>query len=320
MSQSDYLVERRALTRKLSFWRIAAIAAVIGAVLALGLRWSGFRGAPLTPHIARISIDGMILGDKKTLDLVKQVAKSNAAGVILSIDSPGGTVTGSEKLYDELRRLAEKKPTVALANNIAASGAYVAALAADHIVSYDNSIVGSIGVLMNIPNVSKLLDTIGVKMEEIKSSPLKAAPDGLVPTSEEARKAADALIRDSFAWFRDLVKQRRKMSEDEIAAVADGRVFTGRQGVPLKLVDELGGERAAIAWLEQQKGVAKGMPVRDWKPKSSIDALGIFGRAAGLAQFLGLPEVAAALQRGEARTGPVALDGILAIWQGSTLK
>ena len=131
-----------------------------------------------------------------------------------------------------------------------------------------NSIVGSIGVLVEFPNVSGLMDKLGVKLELIKSSPLKAAPNGFEPTSDEARAAMAALIADFFAWFKDLVKERRAMSDDELAKVDDGRVFTGRQGLPLKLADALGGEREAIAWLESDKGVAKDLPVRDYRPKA----------------------------------------------------
>src|SRR5258708_4806275 len=98
----------------------------------------------------------------------------------------------------------------------------VAALGADRIFVRGNSIVGSIGVLMQFPNVSGVLDKIGVKLESIKSSPLKAAPNGLEPTSEAARDAMASLIADSFAWFKGLVKERRQMSEEELARVDDG--------------------------------------------------------------------------------------------------
>ncbi len=149
---------------------------------------------------------------------------------------------------------------------MAASGAYIAALGADRIFVRGNSIVGSIGVLVEYPNVSGLMDKVGVKLESIKSSPLKAAPNGFEPTSEEARAAMAALIADSFDWFKGLVKDRRGLSDEELAKVDDGRVFTGRQGLPLKLVDAIGDEREAIAWLEKDRGVAKNLPVRDYKP------------------------------------------------------
>src|SRR6201999_3949040 len=102
------------------------------------------------------------------------------------------------------------------------SGAYITAIGADRIFVHQNSLVGSIGVLAEYPNVSGLMDKLGVKFETIKSSPLKAAPNGLEPTSEAARAAIAAIIDDSFAWFKGLVRERRSMSDDELARVDDG--------------------------------------------------------------------------------------------------
>ena len=162
--------------------------------------------------------------------------------------------------------------------------------------------------------MARLLDTVGVKMEEVKSSPLKAAPNGYEPTSEAARAALAALVTDSFDWFKGLVRERRKMSDAELAAVADGRVFTGRQAAGLKLIDRIGGEREAIAWLESEKGIAKDLPVRDWKAERSFERLGLFGAASALAGFAGFPEAAerSAGFGGAARAR--TLDGLAAIW------
>ncbi len=101
-----------------------------------------------------------------------------ARAVIVHVDSPGGTTAGSEQLYDSLSRLREKKPLVIVVDSMAASGGYITALAGDHIVAQQTSLVGSIGVLFQFPNVTDLLDKIGVKVESVKSTPLKAAPDG----------------------------------------------------------------------------------------------------------------------------------------------
>ena len=262
---SDYLLDRRKLRRKLFFWRAAAFAVLIVAAGALTWRLAGGSGpSTLRPHIARITIDGIITGDRDTLKLIDDVAKSHAAGVILSIESPGGTTTGAERLYEHIRKLSEKKPVVALVGGMAASGGYIAAMGADRIVAQGNSLVGSIGVLFQFPNVSKLLDTVGVKMEEVKSSPLKASPNGYEPTSPEARAALAALVKDSFDWFKDLVRERRAIEGGALDQVADGRVFTGRQALSLKLIDALGSEREAVAWLEEEKHVGKNLPVRDW--------------------------------------------------------
>jgi protease-4 len=155
-----------------------------------------------------------------------------------------------------------------------------------------------------------------VKVEEIKSSPLKAAPNGLEPTSEAAKAAIANLVADSYAWFKDLVKERRKLDDAELAKVADGRVFTARQGLPLKLVDMIGGEREAIAWLEANKNIAKDLPVREWKKKTSIERLGLVEGAAGAARAMGLDSVAGVLEQAASAQRSSGLDGLLAIWQG----
>ncbi|MGJ0391618.1 MAG: signal peptide peptidase SppA [Methylocystis sp.] len=315
---TDYLLDRRRLRRKLGWWRTAAIAA---AGLAALIAFSKLSGADstdkLTPHIAKLSLQGLITGDKDTIDLIKKIGESKQTkAVLLAIDSPGGTTTGAEKLYGELRRLNEKKPVVAVVGTLAASGAYIAALAADTIVAEGNSLVGSIGVLFQYPNFYKLLDSLGVKVEEVKSSPLKASPNGYEPTSEAARTAIASLVADSYTWFKDLVKQRRHLDDAELAKVADGRVFTARQGVPLKLVDVLGGEREAIAWLETNKKIAKDLPVREWKKKTSIERLGLVEGAAAVARVAGLESIAGALDQAAGAERSASLDGLLAIWQG----
>ena len=199
--------------------------------------------------IARVNIEGLIRSDQERVEALERLEKSSHAAVIIHINSPGGTTAGSEQLYDSLVRLKAKKPVVVVVEGLAASGGYIAAIAADQIIARQSSLVGSIGVLFQFPNFTELLKTVGVKVEEVKSSPLKAAPNGFEPTSPEARAALDALVKDSYAWFRGLVKERRGMDDALLEKVADGRVFTGRQAVELKLVDQLGDEKAAVAWL-----------------------------------------------------------------------
>ena len=149
----------------------------------------------------------------------------------MHIDSPGGTTAGSEQLHDALRGVAAAKPLVVVVDGLAASGGYIAAMSADHIVAQETSLVGSIGVLFQYPNVSELLKIVGVKVEEIKSSPLKAAPNGYEPTSPEARAAIEALVKDSYAWFRGMVQRAPQDGRCALETVTDGRVFTGRQAL-----------------------------------------------------------------------------------------
>ena len=319
-TEAGYLVDRRRLRGRLSFWRALAFVAAIAAIVAIGLKLSGASGAVAlhSQHIARIPISGLITGTDDTLKLIKEAGESTAvSAIILAIDSPGGTTTGSEKVYEEIRTAAGKKPVVAVVGTLAASGAYIAALGADQIVARGNSLVGSIGVLFQFPNVSKLLDTVGVKMEEVKSSPLKAAPNGFEPTTPEARAALNALVVDSFDWFKGLVKDRRKMSDAELAAVADGRVFTARQGLPLKLVDKIGGEREAVAWLENEKGVARNLPVATHEPDTGFKRIGLLSSAADLAEWGRFPLLARVLRQGDVSLDARSLDGLVAIWQAA---
>ncbi len=313
---SDQLVDRRRMRRRITMWRIAAFAALAMAVVIAGWRLAGGGGATaLAPHIARLSIDGVITGDRETIKQVDDLATSNASAVIVSIESPGGTTTGAERLYDAIRRVATKKPTVAVVRGLAASGGYIAAIGADRIFAQGNSLVGSIGVLFQFPNVSKALDTIGVKVETIKSSPLKASPSGYEPTTPEAQAAIAALVTDSYDWFKTLVKNRRAMSDQDLATVSDGRVFTGRQAVGNRLIDAVGEEREAIAYLEASRDVAKGLPVLDWKKPSSFGGLSLLGLASGATSLMGLETLSNSLDRLGRTAEAHSLDGLLAIWQ-----
>src|SRR5689334_21536399 len=210
---SDVIVDRRRMRRKLTFWRVASVLIAIAAIAIVGAIVSPDSRGALTSagSIARVNIEGLIRSDRDRVEALERLEKSKVAAVIVDIKSPGGTTAGSEQLYDSLTRLKAKKPLVVVVEGLAASGGYITAIAADHIVAQQTSLVGSIGVLFQFPNFSEVLKTVGVKVEEVKSSPLKAAPNGFEPTSPEARAALDALVKDSYAWFRNLVKERRGM-------------------------------------------------------------------------------------------------------------
>jgi protease-4 len=320
---ADTIVDRRRMRRKLTFWRVVAIVLLIGAVVSAAAIWApgGALSEASGNYIARVKITGIIRGDEDRVESLDKLAKSRVRAVIIHVDSPGGTTAGAEQLYDSLRGVAAQKPTVVVVDGLAASGGYIAAMAADHIVSQDTSLVGSIGVLFQYPNLTDLLKTIGVKVEEIKSSPLKAAPNGYEPTSPEARAAIEAIVKDSYAWFRGMVKDRRNLDDATLERVADGRVFTGRQGLDLKLVDELGNERTAIAWLAKEKGVDAKLPVRDWQLTSRIGDLSFIHLAAAAAlEAVGLNALARRIE-GSGTVQAVErlnLDGLLALWHPPT--
>ncbi|KQU54506.1 protease [Bosea sp. Leaf344] len=320
-SDADLLADRRSLRRKLTLWRLLAALAVVAVAVVAGLAWSGRTPGTLAQaHVARVTISGFISGDRRTLELIKSLETSKASAVLLSISSPGGTTTGSEALHDALRQLAAKKPVVAVVDGLAASGGYIAALGSDHIVARQTSLVGSIGVLFQIPNVGRLLDTLGVNIETVKSSPLKAAPSGFEPTSPEARAALQRVVEDNYDWFKRLVQNRRKLADAELAAVSDGRVHSGRQALSLKLVDAIGGEEEAIGWLEREKGVAKDLPIRDWRRRSESSSFGIWSAGEALARAAGLQSVAALIARAAEQPLGLQLDAPLALWQPALEK
>lgn len=320
---SDVIVDRRRLRRKLTFWRV--IAAVVAIVVVVGagmmLTRSSPSGLAAGGAIARIKIEGLIQSNNDRIEALERLENSSAAAVVVQINSPGGTTAGSEQLYDALVRLKAKKPMVVVVEGLAASGAYIAALASDHIVAQQTSLVGSIGVLFQLPNFTGLLKTVGVQVEEVKSSPLKAAPNGYEPTSPEARAALESLVKDSYAWFRNLVQTRRAMDEAQLDKVADGRVFTGRQAVDLKLIDQIGDEKTAVAWLVSEKKVKSGLPVRDFKLAPKFGDLSFLRATASIAlEALGLDAVARRVeQAGLAQAiDRFGLDGMLALWQPAT--
>ena len=316
---SDLIVDRRRIRRKLTFWRILAIVFAIATIAVIGVAVSpGGRGAlTASGSIARINIEGLIRSDQERVEALERLEDSHAAAVVVHINSPGGTTAGSEQLYDSLMRLKAKKPLVVVVEGLAASGGYITAIASDHIVAQQSSLVGSIGVLFQFPNFSDLLKTVGVKVEEVKSSPLKAAPNGFEPTSQEARDALDALVKDSYAWFKGIVKERRGMDDAQLEKVADGRVFTGHQAIDLKLIDELGDEKAAVAWLVAQKNVKKDLPVRDYKLSPRFGDLTFLRAAASITlDALGLNAIARQVEQVGVTQAVdrLGLEGMLALW------
>ena len=317
---ADTIVDRRRLRRKLTFWRVLAVLVAIFGIGAAVFRFAGPTGLAEGrggDYIARVKIEGLIRGDLERTDSLERLAKSNAKAVVVQINSPGGTTSGSEQLYESLRRIAEKKPVVAVVEGLAASGGYIAAMGSDYIVAQGSSIVGSIGVLVQYPNVSELLKTVGVKIEEVKSAPLKASPNGFEPTSPEARAALEALVMDAFDWFKGMVRDRRHMDDGQLARVSDGRVFTGRQALELKLIDRVGNEDTALDWLEKEKNIKATTPVRDWKLKPRFSDLTFLHLAALKSlELLGLGDLAQrVLSLGTVQAVErLNLDGLLALW------
>ncbi len=310
---AESVIDRRRLKRRVTVWRIAAV--VLG-LLAAGLFLLGDRnaaGSSLLPHVARVTVSGIITDDRKMNELIDKIGKSDQVkAVIFNINSPGGTTTGGEAIYDHIRRLSEKKPVVAVCGTLATSAAYIAALATDRIFVYGNTITGSVGVIFQWAEVTELLQTLGVKVEEVRSGPLKAVPSPFEPTDEQARAMTQEMVEESKVWFVDLVSKRRNIEAPAIPGLTDGRIYSGRQAVALKLADEIGDERAAMTWLAKERNVPPGLKIVDWKP--AAESSGWFGwlsQALGSAFGLSLERFAGVIGQISAT---LKLDGLVSVW------
>ena len=255
------MLDRRRLKRRLTLWRIIGIIAAAAAVIAAVGR---FDLARHRDHIARLNVDGLILGDRDRDKTLKAIAENDRVkALIVAIDSPGGTYVGGEDLYEGLRAVGGRKPVVAVMGGTATSAGYMSALGSDHIVARSGTLTGSIGVILQTADVTELLEKIGIKPETVKSGPMKAQPNPLEPFSPEARKATRAVVGDYFDMFVDIVAERRKMDRSRVLELADGRVFSGRQAKENGLVDSLGAEKEALAWLAETRQIDTELPVND---------------------------------------------------------
>jgi protease-4 len=319
--ETEAVLDRRRLRRSLSFWRIAAVISGALALLAIGLVGTSGDGPGAARfgerrQIARVAIEGLITENRDQLRLLKQVAEAkHVDAVIVYINSPGGTTTGGEALFEAIRAVSERKPVVAQFGTVATSAAYICGLATDHIVARGNTITGSVGVIFQWAEVSELLSKLGVKMNEIKSGPLKANPSPFQPLDPAGKETAEKMVAESMAWFRGLVASRRRIDTAAVPGLEQGRVYSGREAITLKLVDQIGGEAEAQRWLEETRGIRKGLKIVDWKPKKENvwGVLGVLGQA--LAGLLGLDPGAARLLTDDPRLSSLLLDGLVSVWQ-----
>ncbi len=301
--EPDAILDRRRLRRNLSLWRIAAIVGITGAVAITAASMSGLTFG--RDHISKLEILGVIIEDEERDQAILDLADdAHAKALIVTIDSPGGTTSGSEGLYLALREVARKKPVIAVMGTVAASGGYVTAIGADYIIARGNTITGSIGVLMQNTEVSELLKKIGVGIEMITSGPLKGKPSPFEPMDAQGRAAIKILIDDSYRWFVDLVAERRNLTPERARELSDGRVYSGRQALEVKLIDQIGGMPEARAWLEKEKDISGKLPV---EPLVYGDDAFLPGRLINNMIF-GWAEKSLNLKR-------LTLDGLVSLWQ-----
>lgn len=301
IAENDEIKKARKRTHR---WRILAV--VLAVVIILGV--VAELGGPSGPRIAYLSVEGLIVEDPDRDQILRDIADDDdVAALIVAIASPGGTASGSEDLYNSLRTVAAKKPVVASMGTVAASGGYITAIGADYIFARRNSLTASIGVIFQVTRFGDLMKEIGVEVDSYTSGPLKAEPSPFAPASPEAKELMDGLVAESYHWFKALVGERRGLDGDALDAVADGRVMMGTQALEAGLVDAIGNEYDAIAWLEDTQGISNDLPVEDVTP--SVEPSGLFARAtAQIAAYAGIKPL---------ETKRLFVDGLATLWHPS---
>ena len=271
----DFYEERRHKWRRSAFWRGVLI--TLSAFVLLGVLVVILGGGPrFADHIAHVVLKGVIYNDPVLDATLKDVEENDKAkALILTISSPGGTTVGSEAVFERLRKISDKKPVVSVLGEVAASGGYIAAIGADHIIARGNTITGSIGVIMEYPDLTDLLTKVGITMQTIRSSEIKGGPSPFRKSTPEARAAEKVLIDESHQWFRGLVEDRRGLNGSKLDTVADGRVFTGRLALDLGLIDAIGGFDEAIEYLDSLDSIEAKLPVDTYALE--YENAGLFG-------------------------------------------
>jgi protease IV len=308
----DHILNHISLKKSRKRWRWIAIAAI--AALVIGIAALSQREPTRGDHVARLEVSGLITGDERQLKLIRDLRdEDKVKALIVRIDSPGGTTVGSEALYEELLAFGAKKPVVAVMDSVAASGGYITALAADRVYARGNTITGSIGVIFSYPDVSQLLGTVGVKMEEVKSGELKAEPSGYKPTTEKARLVMLEMVNDGFTWFKGLVRDRRKLDQATVDRLSDGRVYSGRQALKEKLIDEIGTELEARVWLKDAKSISLDLETITREPPPLNDKAS-FNISLGQATVDSVLE-SLGLAGWRDKAEAAKLDGLLVLWR-----
>ena len=260
--ETDLLLDRRRLKRRLVFWRTFAVVAVVAALI-VSTRGGG-GGLPGGTHVARLSVTGLITENRKLTEAIDKLADdSEVKALIVAIDSPGGTVSGGESLHNAIARVATKKPVVAVMGGVAASAGYMIAVSTERIFARESTITCSIGVLMETGEISGLLEKLGITAETIVSGPLKDQPGLTHKLSDQGREMVHGLVQDMYDQFVGMVAKGRHMTPEAVRKIGDGRPCTGRQALPQGLIDQIGEERDARAWLAANKDVPTSLPTED---------------------------------------------------------
>jgi protease IV len=236
---------------------LMVITGIVLAVLRADGGGSG-SGFGLGDRIAVIPIEGTITDDRETLEQIRRFRDDRSVkGYVVAINSPGGSVGPSQSIYSELKKLREEddRPVVASIGGVGASGGYYIALGADSIFALPGSLTGSIGVIMELPEIRELMDKVGVEMRTIKSAAGKDVGSMFREMTPADSAILNALVQDVYDQFVDAVATERKIARATLLPVADGRVMTGRQAQRSGLVDRLGNVRDAVAAAGRMAGL-----------------------------------------------------------------
>ena len=305
---SDLLIDRKRLKRQLASWRGLALLSVFGACAVVfgGVGGHGKAGLKMD-YIAQVSITDVMYDNAKRDAMMKDILEDDRAKALLvQFDSPGGTTVGGEEVYLQLKEISKKKPVVGVMRTLCASACYMASLGTSHVIAREGTITGSIGVLLQSMEISRLADKLGITPITVKSGSMKDVPSLGEPFTEEQRRIVGEVVTDAYDHFVRLIVENRKMDEETVRQIADGRVYTGNQALKLQLIDGLGGTDEALEWLQKKHKISPKLEIVEIEPEQELatvweelaqsTGLKIFGRSA------------------------VGLDGLVSIWHPSLIQ
>ena len=305
---SDLLIDRKRLKTQLSNWRAFALFAVFGVAVIYfsGVMHHGKAGIA-GDYIAQINIADVMVDDAKRDAIMEDIRDDKRAkALIVQFDSPGGTTVGGEVIYLQLKEIAKKKPVVGVMHTLCASACYMASLGTDHVIARSGTLTGSIGVLLQSIEISRLADKLGITPITIKSGAMKDVPSLGEPFTDEQRRVVSEVVTDAYNHFVGLIVHRRDMDEATVRKLADGRVYTGRQALELKLIDGLGGTAEAIDWLAKTHKINPKFDIREIEPEPEVASFWD-----GLEQSTGIKIFS---------RSAVGLDGLVSIWHPSLVQ
>jgi len=263
------------IKRKYIFWKLLCISVLL---TFLGLKLASYFSKNSGNYIAKVVLDMVIVSDSEILQNLEKIKNDKKIkAVIFTINSPGGTITGSEMLYNAILQISSVKPTAAIILDIGASGSYMASIATHYIIAQNTSMVGSIGVLMEYWNVEEVAKKLGLKRESFKTSDFKAAPSPYYSSTPEVKEYLNQMLNEGYEFFASLVANRRGKKIANLDAVINGKVFSGKTALKLGLIDKIGGEPEAINFFHSVAKLsdAKTLEVREYKIKEREKSHGL---------------------------------------------